>query len=243
MNEAALFLIAVAAGGVASVTGFGIGSLLTPFLAVMFDTPLAVAMVSIPHVAGTVLRFLRLNVAPDRRVLWSFGSASAAGGLLGAFLQGSADSPWLTVIFGAVLLLTCLGELSRLTERVRFTGPFTWLAGAASGFLGGLVGNQGGIRSAALLAFNLSRETFVATATAIALVVDGARVPLYLAEQGSDLMAQVGWIAVATGGVIAGTLVGSRLLVRIPETSFRPVVAIVVGALGVWMTARGVLAF
>ena len=53
--------------------------------------------------------------------------------------QAGADSPWLTVTFGAVLLLTSFGELLGLTERVRFSGPFTWIAGAVSGFLGGLV--------------------------------------------------------------------------------------------------------
>ena len=243
MYEFALFLIAAAAGAVASVTGFGIGSLLTPFLAVGLGTRLAVSVVSIPHVVGTALRFSRLSVAPDRHVLWSFGSASAAGGLLGAFLQGSADSPWLTVIFGAVLLLTCVGELLGLAHHVRFSGPLTWIAGATSGFLGGLVGNQGGIRSAALLGFNLPRETFVATATAIALIVDGARVPLYLAEQGRDLIQQARWIGVAAAGVVGGTLVGGRLLAHTPERSFRRLVAIVVGALGLWMIARGAATF
>ena len=40
-------------------------------------------------------------------------------------------------------------------------GWVAWLAGALSGLLGGLVGNQGGIRSAALLGFNLSKANFV----------------------------------------------------------------------------------
>ena len=38
---------------------------------------------------------------------------------------------------------------------------------AASGLLGGLVGNQGGIRSGALMAANMPRHVFVATATSI----------------------------------------------------------------------------
>ncbi len=46
---------AVIGGGVASVVGFGIGSILTPTLAAKLETKLAVAAVSIPHLAGTVL--------------------------------------------------------------------------------------------------------------------------------------------------------------------------------------------
>jgi hypothetical protein len=51
----------------------------------------------------------------------------------------------------------------------RITG---YMAGALSGLFGGLVGNQGGIRSAALMGFDINKEAFVATATAIGLVVD-----------------------------------------------------------------------
>jgi hypothetical protein len=54
---------------------------------------------------------------------------------------------------------------------MRFRGWVAWIAGAMSGFLCGLVGNQGGCGSAALLGFDLSKQSFVATATAVTLVV------------------------------------------------------------------------
>src|SRR5512145_891166 len=47
VQESALLLAAaVAAGGVASISGFGIGSILTPALSLWFDAKLAVAAVS-----------------------------------------------------------------------------------------------------------------------------------------------------------------------------------------------------
>ena len=49
--------VAVAAGAIASVTGFGIGSLLTPAFGLQVSTKIAVAAVSVPHVVGTALRF------------------------------------------------------------------------------------------------------------------------------------------------------------------------------------------
>ena len=107
-----------------------------------------------------------------------------------------------------------------------------WIAGAASGLLGGLVGNQGGIRAAALLGFDLSRHSFVATATAIGLVVDGARMPVYLMTQAGELAEIVSWIALATIGVTLGTVLGSRALARIPEAWFHRVLALVLALLG-----------
>jgi hypothetical protein len=42
------------------------------------------------------------------------------------------------------------------------------------------VGNQGSIRTAALLGLDVRRDAFVATATAIALAVDAVRMPVYI---------------------------------------------------------------
>jgi uncharacterized membrane protein YfcA len=232
---ALVLLAAVAAGAVASVAGFGIGSIPTPLLAWQTGTKLAVAAVSIPHLAGTALRFWRLRGHIERRVLLTFGLPSAAGGLFGALLHAYANSPALAVVLGVLLVFAGLMGLTGLAERLRFRGAWAWLAGAASGGFGGLVGNQGGIRSAALLGFGLRKESFAATATAIALVVDAARMPVYLAIEIGDLVQPWPLIALATVGVIAGTLAGERVLRQIPEPIFRRVVAVLILSLGVVM--------
>jgi uncharacterized membrane protein YfcA len=237
-SDALVLIVAVIAGAIAAVTGFGIGSLLTPILALQVDTRLAVAAVSIPHVVGTAVRFWLLDGGVDRRVLWSFGLTSAAGGLAGAMLQPWADNRVLTVVFGALLLLAGASEVSGLAARLRFHGSVAWLAGATSGLLGGLVGNQGGIRSAALLGFDLPKRSFVATATAIGLFVDGARMPVYLALQHDEIGAIWQWVALATMGVMAGTVIGGRVLSRIPEAWFRRVLAVVLALLGGSMLIR-----
>ena len=229
----------VLAGAIAAVTGFGIGSLLTPVLALQVDTRLAVAAVSIPHLIGTSLRFALMHGGLDRRVLWSFGITSAAGGLAGALLNSAATSTrWLTILFGMLLLFAAVSEMTGLARRMRLRGWVAWVAGALSGMLGGLVGNQGGIRSAALIGFELRKELFVGTATAIALFVDGARVPIYLYAQHDELSTHLAWILLAIAGVVAGTIVGSRALGRIPEVWFRRVLALVLAVLGVAMLFR-----
>jgi uncharacterized membrane protein YfcA len=241
MFEVTVLLVSTLAGALAAVTGFGIGSLLTPLLALQVDLRLAVAAVSLPHVVATALRFWLLSGRVDRGVFWNFGLASAAGGLTGALLSGWASNRWLTLLFGGLLLFAAVSEVIGLAGRMRFTGLVAWLAGALSGLLGGLVGNQGGLRSAALLGFGLSKQSFVATATAVGLVVDGARMPVYLATQQQELRTMWLAIAIATGGVVLGTLVGSRALVRIPDLWFRRVLAFVLAGLGAAMVMRGVL--
>jgi uncharacterized protein len=158
-KDALVVLVAVLAGAVSAVTGFGIGSLLTPVLALSVDTRVAVAAVSIPHLVGTAVRFWLLTGGIDRRVLWSFGLTSAAGGLAGAALYSIVSNRWLNVVFGLLLLFAAISEATGLARRMRFRGWVAWVAGAVSGLLGGLVGNQGGIRSAALLGFDSPRRS------------------------------------------------------------------------------------
>jgi uncharacterized protein len=234
MGFAVLLVFAsLAAGTVASVSGFGIGSLLTPLLSLKTGIGTAVAGVAVAHLCGTALRFFLMHRSLNRAVFLRFGLASAVGGLAGALLHNYFQNVVLTVVFGCLLIIAGLLELTGLASRLALRGPAVWLEGALSGLFGGLVGNQGGIRSAALLGFHLKREEFVATATAAALVVDAVRLPVYLAFQWSEMAAILPQILIATLGVIAGTLAGTRLLSKIPERRFKKAVAAVILLVGI----------
>lgn len=241
--ELLVFLVAALAGGIASVVGFGIGSLVTPVLMLRYSAAHAIAAVALPHVIGTAIRFIRLRRELDWHVFRQFGLASAAGALLGALLQARMGSPLLQLILGGLLILTGVAGLLDLPGRLRRRQPArdgdqrhgglaATLGGALSGLFGGLAGNQGGLRSAALLAFPLSPTAFVATATATALVVDAARVPVYLVVSGSAMARMWPLILIAGAGVVVGTLLGERVLLRLPQRTFRKTVAVAVGLLG-----------
>jgi hypothetical protein len=228
----------VIAGAIASVSGFGIGSLLTPLLALRVGTKLAVAAVSVPHLSATALRLWRLRKHVDRRLLVGFGLTSAAGGLAGALLQRYAESPALTMVFSGLLIFSGISGLTGLSQRMRFRGWVAWFAGLVSGILGGVVGNQGGIRSAAMLGFDVPRHAFVATATAVGLIVDGARMPVYLVTQGDKIVELWPVLLAATAGAVIGTLAGERALKRIAEPTYRRVISALLLALGLFMLGR-----
>jgi hypothetical protein len=238
MITALLVAVAIVAGLIASIVGFGVGSLLTPALSLETGIKLAVAAVAVPHMVGAAIRLRSLRGHIDRRVLLRFGIASAAGGLAGALLHRWAGGALMTAVFGLLLAFSGLGELTGWTGRIRFRGAGALAAGSLSGLLGGLVGNQGGIRSAALLGFDLSRERFVATATAIALLVDAARLPVYIWTEGARMLKIWPLMAWITAGVAIGTLVGRQLLDRIPEKAFRRTVGVLVLLLGLYMVFR-----
>ena len=241
MADFNLLLIAasILSGAIASVTGFGIGSILTPLLALQVGTKTAVAVIAIPHFAATLIRFWMVRGHVNRKVLLGFGVASAAGGLGGALLHSSSQSSVLTLVFGALLVFAGFMGITGLTQKMAFHGPGAWIAGVLSGGFGGLVGNQGGIRSAALMAFDLPKESLVATATAVGIVVDLARMPVYFASEHHDLYANWGWMLTATVGVVIGTGLGIKFLHGISETMFRRVLGVLIFLLGVYMIISG----
>jgi hypothetical protein len=90
------------------------------------------------------------------------------------------------------------------------------------------------------MGFQLERHAFVATATAIGLIVDGARLPVYLATAGREMAAISGLIGFSVIGGLIGTFLGTRLLRKVPERIFHRVVGLLIFLLGVFMLMRAV---
>lgn len=200
----------------------------------------AVAILAIPHAVATGIRWLRLRSGVHWPTFRQFGIASAAGGLAGAALQSRLGSPILTVVLASLLLVAGISEL--LERRIPLPRSSFWriLGGTLSGVFGGLVGNQGGIRAAALLGFQLQPRQLVATATASALLVDAARIPIYLLSEGPAIAASVPlWVAASIGAVI-GTFLGIPVLARIPEKTYHRLLGALLVLLGLALFAAAV---
>jgi uncharacterized protein len=216
--------VSILAGAIAAVSGFGIGSLLTPLLMLWMPTADAVAVLAIPHASATAIRWVRLRADVDLRTFKQFGIASAIGGLAGAALQARLASRALTVVLASLLILAGSTELARRRVPIPPTRFWRLLGGILSGLFGGLVGNQGGIRAAALLGFQLRPRQLVATATASALLVDAARVPIYFFSAGPVIADNARIWLTATAGVTIGTFLGVPILSGIPESTYRRLV-------------------
>jgi hypothetical protein len=128
-----------------------------------------------------------------------------------------------------------VAQLTGWASRWQSRGLIVALFGLVSGFFGGIAGNQGGLRSAALTAFRLSPLGFVATATATALLVDTVRIPVYLWHSGPVLLTHWAPIMVATVGVLIGTVLGERLLLGLSPRRFGQTIGWAIAALGIWM--------
>ena len=226
-------IIAFFAGAISAVAGLGIGSILTPLLGLAIGVKLAVAAAAIPHFAGNATRLWTLRDRLDKDVLKTFGVMSALGALIGAVLHARAGGGSLKIALAVILILAGILGVFGWTDRLRVGRKGAAAAGGASGFLGALIGFQGGLRAAAMLALDVRKEVFVATAVALAVIVDGARLPVYAWSVGRQLIGIWPILLTATAGVLLGTVTGKRIFGRVPEAMFRRLVSALLVALGV----------
>jgi hypothetical protein len=176
--------VAALAGTIASVVSAGVDSLLTPAFSLHMDMRTAVLAAATPHLVFNVLRCWTMRSRIHGPLFRRFGLTSAAGSLGGSLAHQAVSSEWITGAFAALLIVTGLFGITGAADRVRFGTRGAYAGGVLSGFFGGLTGEQGGLRAAALLGFRCSKEAFVATATAAAVVVDLIRIPVYVASRG-----------------------------------------------------------
>ena len=242
MELAIICLAAFIASGLTLFSGFGLGTLLMPVVAVFFPLEVAVAMTAVVHLANNLFKLLLLGRGADARVLLRFGIPAVLFAWIGAALLvdlsvGDAAIEYsllgqvmstsvLNLILGSLVLLFVVLELLPVMGRISFDSKYLPLGGVLSGFFGGLSGHQGAFRSMFLIKANLSKEAFIATGVLIAVLVDMTRLLVY----GIDLFSErqeIDWVVVAVASLSAfiGALLGRRLLKKITLRSVQLLVS------------------
>ncbi|MBS1197159.1 MAG: hypothetical protein H6R18_944 [Proteobacteria bacterium] len=225
-------IAALLASGLTLFSGFGLGTLLMPVVAIFLPVDIAIAITAIVHLANNLFKVALLGKDASRDILLRFGLPAIAAAFFGAFLLG-----WLSgipsifdymifgkelrvfplkAVVGLLILSFVILELSPRFSSISLDRKFLPLGGLISGFFGGLSGHQGAFRSMFLLKAGLSKESFVATGTLLAVMVDLSRLPVY----GWGITTQpdrINWflVASASASAFAGAYFGAKLLKKV----------------------------
>lgn len=217
---------------IGTIAGFGTATTLTPAASFFIDVKSAIAVVAIIHISSNMFKvFLFRAVAWE--VFIPFGAASVIFSFLGANLWVNLPTEALERILG--LFLVGYASYS-LTHRFITLPPKTRVAiagGVASGISAGILGTGGALRSLFLNAFMLRKESYVATAAALAVATDATRLPIYLNHGIALTPHLLGIVALAIPVSFLGTVLGKRLVTIIPQKTFRKVVLAALLVVGV----------
>lgn len=229
-------LVAVLASGLTLFSGFGLGTLLTPAFALFFPIPTAIAMTAVVHLSNNLFKIGLVGRNADWRIVARFGLTAALAAIAGASLLALfAHLPaWTSyqlgdrlhevtpvkAVVGLLIVVFALLELSPRFAGLSFAPRWMPLGGLLSGFFGGLSGNQGAFRAAFLVKAGLSKEAFVGTSAACAVLVDAVRLVVYGAAFHGGGWAVLrgengGLVIAATLSAFAGAWIGKRLLKKV----------------------------
>ncbi|MCI0469458.1 MAG: sulfite exporter TauE/SafE family protein [Nitrospirae bacterium] len=229
-------LAAFVSAALTLMTGFGLGTILTPVFLIFYDVKIAILIVAIVHLLNSLLKVSLFSKHISMDILRRFGILTLVGAFIGAFLQGKMDSSGVKILLGAALIFLGLKEATGFGEKLRLPQKIDFIGGFLSGLLGGFVGNQGAIRSAYLLNYNIPKETFVATAAIIASVVDVTRIPVYIFSNKDALSDNLFLLFIVTASAFAGTFAGKKFLKNISLKTFKIYVAATIIIIGTLLT-------
>lgn len=225
-------LFAFLGSGLTFFSGFGLGTILVPVFALFFPLEIAISLTAVVHFLNNLFKLFLVGKNIDRNILIRFGIPAIVSAFLGAFVltlisemeplfsysifNKTADITIVKMIIGILLAFFALFDLVPALSKLNFNQKYIPLGGFLSGFFGGLSGNQGALRSAFLIRANLSKEQFIATGVAIAVLIDISRLAIY----SSDIMKQHSnldylLLSLATLSAFLGAFLGNRLLKKI----------------------------
>lgn len=225
-------LVALLASLLTLFSGFGLGTLLMPVVALFFPLEVAIGITAIVHLANNLFKVALMGRHAVASVLLRFGVPAVLAAFIGAWVLGllaeygaaltynlfgvQMQTTWLKIIVGVLILTFVLLEFSKRFNEIKLGPRFLPLGGVISGFFGGLSGHQGAFRSMFLLKAGLTKEQFIATGIMVAVMVDITRLLVY----GKDLAngyAAIDWVLVsgATLSAFIGAYLGKRLLEKV----------------------------
>jgi hypothetical protein len=224
-------IVAFSASGLTLYSGFGLGTILLPAFAFFFPAPAAVAATGVVHLLNNLFKGgLVGREAHWPTVAW-FGlpaiPGAIAGALLLAMLSEAPTFQWqalgrqfnpsaASVVIGMAMIAFAVLELTPWFQRLATPPKLIPVGGLLTGFVGGLTGQQGALRSMFLFKSGLDATKYIATGTLIAILIDLSRLPTYAASFASAALPLSGrsgaLIAFGTICAFAGAWLGTRYM-------------------------------
>ena len=232
MAYLSICLAAFLASGLTLFSGFGLGTMLLPVMALFFPVDLAVALTAVVHALNNLFKCWLLGRHADKGVVVKFGLPAILSAVVGArvllYLSGlqplfnyqvwgrEASVMPVKLAVACLMVIFVLFELSPRLASLSLPPRYLPLGGVLSGFFGGLSGHQGALRSAFLIKAGLTKESFIATGVIISLLVDIPRIVIYsVSLPGLHLEDNRLLVTAAVLAAFAGAWLGNRLLPKV----------------------------
>ena len=225
-------LLTLVASVIGTLAGFGSSTIMLPIVVLFYPLPQALLLVGIIHIFNDLWQMLLFKHAVDKKLLLEIAIPGVILSFIGAVLVVELNQDVLLKTLGMILI----GYVLLLVFKPTFELPKTTLSkifgGSLSGFMAGITGIGGPVRSMFLSAYNLPKEVYLFTSGAIAILIDAARLLVYLGggtqfdatlKEGLVLLIPISFI---------GAEIAKKFVDKIPQHVFRYVIALLLLVVG-----------
>jgi uncharacterized protein len=229
-----LGIVAFCAGFVQGLSGFGSVLLSLPLLALFLDVKTAIPLVALLAVALTIFLLVQLREHWDWKKIYPLCLGSLPGAPVGVWFLNHTETQLIQWTVGAVLIAYALHSLL-LKPAARLMAPvWAYLFGFAAGCLGGAISASGPpvIIYTSLQPWN--KDQIKVTLQGFFLI--SGIVVVFFQAMGGLVTGMVLWYFLAALPLLLfGTWVGSFLYGRIREETYRSLLLVLMGLLGLLM--------
>jgi uncharacterized membrane protein YfcA len=232
-----LTIVALLAGFIQGLSGFGSVLLSLPLMVLFLDIREAIPLVNLMGVILSVMLIVQLRAHWDWGKIMPLLAGALPGIPVGVYLLKRMDPAHVQIILGLVLVAYAVyGLLFRLPIG-RLGGSWAYLFGFFAGGLGGAISASGPsvIVYTSLQAW--TKDQIKVTLQGF-FIISGLLIGVFHAANGLTTDGVIRNFLVSIPTLLLGTWIGSMLYGRFKEQSYRRVMLILLGALGVFTLAR-----
>lgn len=250
MTAVWLMVAGAGAGTLGAMLGIGGGVLLVPVLVLLFKIPFEEAVPAslicvVASSCGAAANYVEHHLS-DVRLAITLELSTVSGAIIGGFAAASGliAPAVIAVVFGlfvlflaSQILFSRAREISREDEYQPTNYPIGLAGSFVAGGLSALLGVGGGPLKVPLMSMGMKVPFKVASATSNLMIgVTGAASVAAYALHGHVRLPLVAPMVV---GVLAGAMVGSRLMMRAPVALLKRLFAVVLLVIAVQMLWKG----
>lgn len=230
-------MLALLAEIVGTVSGFGSSILFVPIASLFFDFKLVLGITALFHVFSNLSKLYLFREGIRRDIVWKLGLPAVVAVVVGALLTRYIPQKESEVLMNLLLLILAVILFFHHNKALRPSLQNLIGGGLLSGFLAGLVGTGGAIRGLTLAAFQLEKNSFIATSAFIDLFVDSSRAVVYVHQQyfQQQHLILLPFLALVS---LLGSRLGQLILKHTSEKAFRTIVLLVVAATALFQLIR-----
>jgi uncharacterized membrane protein YfcA len=229
-----VLVVALAAGTISGIVGFGSSIMLMPVLVLQFGPKEAVPVMAVAALLANLSRILAWWRDVDWRACLAYSITGAPCAALGARTLLVLPTQVVEITLGVFFILMIPIRRWMVAREMRIGLGHLALAGAVIGFLTGMVVSTGPINVPLFLAFGLVKGAFLATEAAGSLAVYLSKATVFRLYDALPAEAIAKGLIIGSS-IMLGSFVAKRFVLKLEPELFRLMMDVIMLASGATM--------